>query len=78
MNPDAEPSGPSRRPGRITATAVLLFMFGVFNGLYGVALLGRAEDLDVPETAARVSGVLSIVIAGVQFYAGAKILALKE
>lgn len=73
-----EPSASPRRPGNITAAAVVMFIIAGLNLLGGIALVAGADRAETAETIVRVVGIMDIVIGAVQIYAGVKIWALDE
>ncbi|HEY7667234.1 MAG TPA: hypothetical protein VIE12_03820 [Actinomycetota bacterium] len=70
-------AGPRRRPGLVTASAVLLLISGAFSVLAGVAILAWGDDLKIDEATRQllsIVGVVSFAIGGLQGLTGVLIL----
>jgi hypothetical protein len=70
-------AAPRRRPGLVTASAVLLLISGAFGLIAGSVMLALGDDLEVDEGIRQlmeVLGVVSLAVGGLQILSGIMIL----
>ena len=79
--PQPRGAGFGRRPGRVTAAAVLLFVLGGLNILIGIFVVSASSALSgagVDSGVFTVAGVVSIVIGALQVGAGVMVLRMQD
>jgi hypothetical protein len=58
-------AGPVRRPGLVTASAILLLLSGAFSVLAGFAIMAWGDDLKVDEATRQLLSIVGVVSFGV-------------
>lgn len=81
--PPAPPPGqsvpPGRRPGLVTAAAVLLFILAAINLFIGLQLIGATQtQAGMSPEFLNGLGIFSLVIGAAQIFAGVKVLQLRR